>query len=58
MMGAAYQAKHGLLQNKSSFDEIICSLPELTLVCKPYDDAESVSKTNKFLNISLLLLCY
>lgn len=46
MLGAAYQAKHGLLQNKCSFDEIIRSLPEFTLACQPYDDAESVSKTN------------
>lgn len=43
MMGAAYQAKHGLLQN--NFDEITRCLPEFTLVCQPYDDAESVSKT-------------
>jgi len=46
MMGAAYQAKHGLLQNNCSFDEITCCLPELTLVCQPYDDAESVNKMN------------
>lgn len=44
MMGAAYQAKHGLLHNNCSFDEIIRCLPEPTPVCKPYDDAESVSK--------------
>lgn len=48
MMGAAYQAKHGLLQNinNCSFDEISRCLPELTLACQPYDDAESVSETN------------
>jgi len=45
-MGAAYQAKHGLLRNNCSFDEITRYLPEMTLVCKPYDDAESVSKTS------------
>lgn len=45
MMGAAYQAKHGLLRNNCSFDEITRCLPELTLVCQPYDDAESVSET-------------
>ncbi|XP_028049101.2 xylulose kinase isoform X1 [Monomorium pharaonis] len=44
MMGAAYQAKHGLLRNNCSFDEIIRSAPELTLVCQPYDDAESIYK--------------
>ncbi|KYN20763.1 Xylulose kinase [Trachymyrmex cornetzi] len=44
MMGAAYQAKHGLMQNNCSFDEITHCLPELTLVCQPYDDAESIYK--------------
>lgn len=43
-LGAAYQAKHGLLRDKLSFDEITKDLPEPVLVCKPYDDAESVSK--------------
>ncbi|XP_047358248.1 xylulose kinase isoform X4 [Vespa velutina] len=42
MMGAAYQAKHGLLRNKNSFEDITASLPEPTLVCRPYDDAESI----------------
>ncbi|XP_011630604.1 xylulose kinase isoform X2 [Pogonomyrmex barbatus] len=44
MMGAAYQAKHGLLRNNCSFDEITRCLPELTLVCQPYNDAESIYK--------------
>ncbi|XP_011871845.1 PREDICTED: xylulose kinase isoform X2 [Vollenhovia emeryi] len=44
MMGAAYQAKHGLLRNNYSFDEITRCLPDLTLVCQPYDDAESIYK--------------
>ncbi|XP_077274368.1 xylulose kinase isoform X2 [Temnothorax americanus] len=44
MMGAAYQAKHGLLRNNCSFNEITRCLPELTLVCQPYDDAESIYK--------------
>lgn len=43
MMGAAYRAKYGLLRDKCNFDEIIRSLPELTIACQPYDDAESVS---------------
>ncbi|KAK2575698.1 hypothetical protein KPH14_012088 [Odynerus spinipes] len=42
MMGAAYQAKHGLLRNEFSFEEITACLPEPTLVCRPYDDAESI----------------
>ncbi|EZA55801.1 hypothetical protein DMN91_011506 [Ooceraea biroi] len=44
MMGAAYQAKHGLLRATCSFDEITRCLPELTLMCQPYDDAESIYK--------------
>lgn len=43
MMGAAYQAKHGLLRNESNFNEITRCLPEPTLVCRPYNDAETVS---------------
>lgn len=54
MMGAAYQAKYGLLQNNCSFDEITRCLPELTPVCQPYDDAESVSKIN--FQISLFII--
>lgn len=46
MMGAAYQAKHVLLQNECKFDEITRCLPEPTLVCRPYDDADSVSSSN------------
>lgn len=44
MMGAAYQAKHGLLRNEFSFEEITACLPEPILVCQPYDDAESIYK--------------
>ena len=44
MMGAAYQAKHGLLRNECNFDEITRCLPEPKLVCHPYDDAESIYK--------------
>lgn len=42
MLGAAYQAKHGLLFGKQSYDEITSTLPEPQLVCKPYPDAEAV----------------
>lgn len=45
MMGAAYQAKHALLRNKLNFDEITRCLPEPTIVCKPYADAESIYKS-------------
>ena len=43
MMGAAYQAKYALFRNERNFDEITRCLPEPTLVCRPYDDAETVS---------------
>lgn len=43
MIGAAYQAKYALLRNESNFDEITRCLPEPTLICRPYDDAELVS---------------
>lgn len=43
MMGGAYRAKHALFKDKLSFDDILNSLPEPELVCKPYDDADSVS---------------
>lgn len=43
MIGAAYQAKYALLRNECNFDEITRCLPESTLICRPYDDAESVS---------------
>jgi len=54
MMGAAYQAKHGLLHSTCSFDELTRCLPELTLACRPYDDAESVSEFVKIFDTS----CY
>ncbi|XP_043286890.1 xylulose kinase isoform X2 [Venturia canescens] len=44
MLGAAYQAKHALLRDKCSFEEITRCLPEPKLVCQPYDDAESIYK--------------
>ncbi|XP_036143451.1 xylulose kinase isoform X2 [Monomorium pharaonis] len=44
MIGAAYRAKHGLLQKNCSFDEITRCVPELMLICQPHDDAESVYK--------------
>lgn len=48
MIGAAYQAKYALLRNECNFDEITRCLPEPTLICRPYDDAESVSDILKF----------
>ncbi|XP_056641413.1 xylulose kinase-like [Diorhabda sublineata] len=42
MLGAAYQAKHGLLFGKKSYDEITSTLPEPQLICTPYPDAETI----------------
>ncbi|KAJ8684028.1 hypothetical protein QAD02_019820 [Eretmocerus hayati] len=42
MMGAAYRAKHALFREKLKFDDILQSLPEPKLVCRPYDDAERI----------------
>lgn len=44
VIGAAYQAKYALLRNECNFDEITRCLPEPTLICRPYDDAESIYK--------------
>lgn len=46
-MGAAYQAKHGLLRATGSgdgvqFSVITSCLPLPTLACKPYPDAAQV----------------
>ncbi|CAG9766878.1 unnamed protein product [Ceutorhynchus assimilis] len=41
MLGAAYQAKHGLLP-EVSYSEIISVLPEPQKVCDPYSDAEEI----------------
>lgn len=50
MMGAAYRAKFALLKNESTYEDILKSLPEPTIVCEPYDDADTVSKNVKYLN--------
>lgn len=44
MLGGAYQAKHGLLYGKKTFQEITKCLPEPQLVCQPYKDAETIYK--------------
>lgn len=51
MMGAAYQAKHALFKNECDFNEITRCLPEPKLVCRPYDDADSVSNTRQYIFI-------
>ncbi|XP_012268457.2 xylulose kinase isoform X2 [Athalia rosae] len=42
MLGGAYQAKHGFLQGKKTFQEITNCLPEPKLLCEPYKDAKFV----------------
>ena len=53
VLGAAYQAKHGLLRATGSgdgiqFSAITSCLPPLTLACKPYPDAAQVVKDFRF----------
>lgn len=42
MLGAAYQAKHGMLDGDGDFSQLTASLPPPTLVCTPYKDASQV----------------
>ncbi|XP_014238905.1 xylulose kinase-like [Trichogramma pretiosum] len=42
MMGGAYRAKHALRKHELSFEDVLESLPEPRLVCRPYDDANSI----------------
>lgn len=42
MLGAAYQAKHGLLRNSETLTDIRLSLPEPKLLCQPYKDASDI----------------
>lgn len=41
-VGSAYQAKIGLLEPESTFEEITSSLPAPKLVCTPYPDAMEI----------------
>lgn len=42
MLGAAYQAKHGLLSEKNYYCEITSCLPPPRLICQPYPDARDI----------------
>ncbi|EEZ98930.1 xylulose kinase [Tribolium castaneum] len=42
MLGAAYQAKHGLLGSQSNYFEITSCLPPPRLICQPYSDASEI----------------
>ncbi|XP_028130191.1 xylulose kinase isoform X1 [Diabrotica virgifera virgifera] len=42
MLGAAYQAKHGLFFGQKSYRDVMSPLPEPELACTPYQDAESI----------------
>uniref|UniRef100_A0A0C9REN4 Xylulose kinase n=1 Tax=Fopius arisanus TaxID=64838 RepID=A0A0C9REN4_9HYME len=50
VLGGAYQAKHALHRHESSFEQITSSIPEPTLLCRPYSDAESVRNYSTSLN--------
>lgn len=54
VLGAAYQAKHALHRNELTFEQITNSIPEPTLLCTPYNDADSVN-TFSFINIIILM---
>lgn len=42
MLGAAYQAKHGLFAGRTTFSKMTASLPEPELACQPFSDAAEV----------------
>lgn len=42
MLGAAFQAKHGLLHDSKTYMEITSTVPEPHLICKPFADAEEI----------------
>ncbi|KAJ3650324.1 hypothetical protein Zmor_022019 [Zophobas morio] len=42
MLGAAYQAKHGLLGKHSNYVEVTSCLPPPRLICEPYADAAEI----------------
>lgn len=42
MLGAAYQAKHGLADSKTKFSDLTATLPPPTLVCSPFKDAPQI----------------
>lgn len=44
VLGAAYQAKHALHRNELTFEQITSNIPEPTLLCTPYNDADSIYK--------------
>lgn len=42
MLGAAYQAKHGLLKDTANFFDLTSTIPEPKLICEPYNDATEI----------------
>ncbi|CAH1970342.1 unnamed protein product [Acanthoscelides obtectus] len=42
MIGAGYQAKHGLLKPSMSYGDMIYNLPQPELACEPYPDAAEI----------------
>lgn len=68
VLGAAYQAKHGLVKNSDSNDSfqlVVSTVDPPKLACSPHKDADEVCKPNifmfntlysvSFINFSLLL---
>lgn len=42
MLGAAYQAKHGLCKDTDNFFNLTVTVPEPELICTPYTDAADI----------------
>nr|CAI5863868.1 unnamed protein product [Callosobruchus analis] len=42
MVGAGYQAKHGLVKSSMSYEDMISNLPQPELACEPYHDANEI----------------
>lgn len=42
MLGAAYQARIGLLSKERAYEDITSCLPAPILACEPYPDAEDI----------------
>ncbi|VEN36043.1 unnamed protein product [Callosobruchus maculatus] len=42
MVGAGYQAKHGLVKSSMTYEDMISNLPQPELACEPYHDANEI----------------
>lgn len=58
MLGAAYQAKLGLLSGQITYEQLTSSLPPPCLVCQPYNDASEIydAMVARYRNLEATLL--